>query len=109
MAKNKIGVNQRNPRLINDLRSTKDYVRKNNLFLKNKANFQKTQMNVNKEISKDYVVMDTWWNGKKQSQTKPNKAKTNPILAQKCRNKSKTNPNQAQFQTNDLRRVALCQ
>jgi hypothetical protein len=40
--------NQRNlclgyPRLINDLRSTKDYVRKNNLFLQNEPNFTKVK------------------------------------------------------------------
>ncbi len=32
-------------------------------------------MNVNKVLTKDYDNMDTWSRGKKQSQTKPNKAK----------------------------------
>jgi len=74
--------NQRNLRLINDLRSTKDYVRKNKLFMQNKANFRKVKLNVNKVLTKDYEQMDTWSIGKKQSQTKPNKPKTNPIQTQ---------------------------
>jgi hypothetical protein len=49
-----------NPWLINDLRSTKDYVRKNKLFMQNKAKFQKVKLNVNKVLTKDYDRMDTW-------------------------------------------------
>jgi hypothetical protein len=45
------------------------------LFLQNKANFRKSQMNVTKVLTKDYGQMDTWSIGKKQSQTNPNKAK----------------------------------
>ncbi len=30
------------------------------LFMQNKANFQKSQMNVNKVLTKDYDQMDTW-------------------------------------------------
>ncbi len=44
-------------------------------FMQNKANFRKSQMNVNKVLTKDYEKKDTWWSGKKQSQTNPNKAK----------------------------------
>jgi hypothetical protein len=44
-------------------------------FLTNKANFTKSQMNVTKEMATDYEQKDTWWSGKKQSQTKPNKPK----------------------------------
>jgi hypothetical protein len=32
-------------------------------------------MFVNKVLTKDYEKLDTWWSGKKQSQTNPNKAK----------------------------------
>ncbi len=46
------------------------------LFLQNKAKFQKSQMNVNKVLTKAYDKMDTWLIGKKQSQTNPNKAKS---------------------------------
>jgi len=67
--------NPRNLRLINDLRSTKDYVRKNELFMQNEPKFPKSQMIVNKVLTRDYDKMDTWSSGKKQSQTNPNKAK----------------------------------
>ena len=70
------GKNQRNLRLINDLRSTKDYVRNYKLFLQNKPKFRKSQMNVTNVLTKDYVQMDTWSSGTKQSQTNPNKAKS---------------------------------
>ncbi len=72
--------NQCNLRLIKDLRSTKVYVRKNKLFMQNKANFQKVKLNVYKVLTKDYDRMDTWWSGKtkpikaNQSQSKPIKA-----------------------------------
>ncbi len=45
------------------------------LFMQNKAKFRKSQVNVNKVLTRDYVQMDTWSIGKKQSQTKPNKPK----------------------------------
>jgi len=64
-----------NLRLINDLRSTKVYVRKNNLFMQNKANFRKSQMNVSTILTKDYENKTLGEHEKKQSQTKPNKAK----------------------------------
>jgi hypothetical protein len=64
-----------------------------NLFMQNKPNFRKSQMNVTKVLTKEYVHMDTWSSGKNkpntnpiQSQFKPNsnpiKAKTNPIQTQ---------------------------
>jgi len=64
--------NQRNPRLINDLRSTKVYVRNYKKNMQNKPNFRKSQMNVNKVITKDYEKRTPGQRGKKQSQTKPN-------------------------------------
>jgi hypothetical protein len=48
------------------------------LFMQNKANFRKVKLNVTNVLTKDYEQMDTWSIRKKQSQTKPNKAKTNP-------------------------------
>ncbi|MGB2809672.1 MAG: hypothetical protein WBC22_18160 [Sedimentisphaerales bacterium] len=74
-----------NPRLINDLRSTKDYVRKNNLFMQNIANFQKVKLNVNEVLTKDYEQLDTWSIGKSkpiQSQSKPIKANIMPKQSQ---------------------------
>jgi len=46
--------NQCNPRLIKDLRSTKDYVRKNKLFLQNEPNFKKSQMYLSPFITTNY-------------------------------------------------------
>ena len=85
-----VAKNPCNPWLINDLRSTKDYVRKNKLFMQNKANFQKVKLNVNKVLTKNYVQMDTWSIGK----TKPIKANSKPI---KCQNKPNSNPNKSNF------------
>ena len=42
--------------------------------MQNKAKFKKVKLNVNAVLTKDYENKDTWWSGKKQSQTKPNKA-----------------------------------
>ncbi len=46
-----------------------------NLFMQNKAKFRKSQMNVNKVLTKDYGKRTLGQRGKKQSQTNPNKAK----------------------------------
>ncbi len=81
-----------NPWLINDLRSTKTYVRKNKLFMQNKANFQKVKFDENRVLTRDYVQMDTWSIRKTkpiQSQLKPIKANSKPIKA-----------NQSQFKAN---------
>ncbi|GAF85096.1 unnamed protein product [marine sediment metagenome] len=42
--------------------------------MQNKANFRKSQMNVNKVLTKDYEKKTLGERGKKQSQTNPNKA-----------------------------------
>ncbi len=62
----------RNLRLINDLRSTKDYVRKNKLFMQNKANFRKVKFNVTKVLTTDYDQLDTWSIRKNEPKTNPN-------------------------------------
>jgi hypothetical protein len=46
--------------LTNDLRSTKVYVRKNKLFMQNKANFRKVKLDVNNVLTRVYEQMDTW-------------------------------------------------
>ena len=45
------------------------------LFMQNKAKFRKVKFNVNRVLTKDYDIMDTWSIRTKQSQTNPNKAK----------------------------------
>ena len=89
--------NQRNLRLINDLRSTKVYVRKNKLFMQNKANFQKVKLNVNEVLTKDYVQMDTWSIGK-----------TKPIQSQFKANQSQYKPNTKPNKPNSWRQKMCC-
>jgi len=90
----KIGVNQRNlcpryPWLINDLRSTKVYVRKIHLFMQNEPNFRKSQKNVNDCNIRDYEQMDTW-------SIRKNEPKTNPISAQKTTQRTQIESNFSQ-------------
>jgi hypothetical protein len=91
-----VAKNPCNPGLINDLRSTKDYVRKNNLFMQNKANFKKVKLNVNKVLTRNYDQLDTWLNGKNKANSKPIQSQLKPI---KCQNKPNTNPNKPNFKT----------
>jgi hypothetical protein len=67
--------NQRNMQY--GINSTKEQVRKNKLFMQNKANFQKVKFNVTNVLTKDYDQMDTWSIRK----TKPIKANLKPIKA----------------------------
>jgi len=71
---------------------------------KSKANFQKSQMNVNDYIAVDYEEKDTWSSGNKQSQTNPNKAKTNPIKANKTPKQTQNEPNSNPIKPNLSRR-----
>jgi hypothetical protein len=48
-------------------------------FLTNKANFQKSQMNVSDLLIREYVQMDTWSIGKNKAKTNPIQTQTNPI------------------------------
>ncbi|MHC4642345.1 MAG: hypothetical protein ACYS32_11925, partial [Planctomycetota bacterium] len=47
--------------------STNSYVRNYKLFMQNKANFRKSQMNVRAYKTKKYVQMDTWSSGKNKA------------------------------------------
>jgi hypothetical protein len=40
--------------------STVEQVRKNKLFMQNKAKFRKVKLNVNRVLTRDYDQMDTW-------------------------------------------------
>jgi hypothetical protein len=89
--------NQRNTQY--GISSTKEQVRKNKLFMQNKANFQKVKLNITKVITRNYVQMDTWSIRKTkpiQSQLKPIKANSKPIQSQLkpilCQNKANSNP-----------------
>jgi|GEM_PF-6964239 len=50
--------------------------------MQNKPKLRKSQMNVNKVLTKDYEKKDTWRPGKNKPKTNPNKAKTNPNQTQ---------------------------
>jgi hypothetical protein len=62
--------NHRNPRY--EIRSTKVYVRKNNLFMQNEPKFRKVKFNVNDVLTADYDKMDTWSIRKNEPKTNPN-------------------------------------
>ncbi len=89
--------NQRNLRLIKDLRVYKMLYNcrghstnvvdslQIRLFMQNKANFRKVKLNVNNVLTMNYDKKDTWWSGKTkpiQSQSKPIKANSKPIQTQ---------------------------
>jgi len=90
--------NLRNLWLINDLRASKAiYICRDTftdvmsalqirLFMQNKANFRKTQMNVTKEITRGYANWTLGQRGKNKANTKPIqtqfKANTKPIQTQ---------------------------
>ena len=94
--------------------------------MQNKANFRKAQMNVTKEITRDYENKTLGGSGKNKAKTKPNKAKTKPNKANLLNaqmnvnkviteeyekmsnwvlyeNEPNTNPIQTQFPINELR------
>jgi len=93
--------NQCNLRLINDLRSTKDYVRKNKLFLQNEPNFPDALMNVTNLLTTNYEQLTMNYVQKNKPNTNPIKPNTKPIKAYKMpkqtQNKANTNPNKANF------------
>ena len=73
------GKNQRNQRLMNYLHAfgiftTVESALQIRPFMQNEPNFRKSQMNVNKLLTKDYEKKTLGERGKKQSQTNPNKA-----------------------------------
>jgi hypothetical protein len=80
--------------------STKDYVRKNNLFMQNEPKFRKSQINVTVLLTSKYAHLDTWSIGKNEPKTNPNEPKTNPIKAKKTTQRTQTNPIQTQYKAN---------
>jgi len=53
------------------------------LFLTNKANFQKSQINLSDLLISDYEQMDTWSIGKNKANSKPKQTQFKPNLS--CR------------------------
>ncbi len=83
--------------LTNEIRSTKEFVRKNKLFMQNEPKFRKVKFNVNKVLTREYVQLDTWSIRKNEPKTNPNEPKTNPILANKTIIRTQFKPKQTQF------------
>jgi len=73
-------------------------VRQIHPFLQNEPNFRKSQMNVTKEMKKDYEKKDTWWSGKNEPKTNPIRTQTNPIKANLNPKRTQYEPKQSQFQ-----------
>ena len=113
--------NLRNPWLINDLRACKAlYICRVSstgiesslqirLFMQNKANFRKSQMNVNKVLTKDYEKRTLGQRGKtkpikaNQSQFKAN---SKPIKANKMPKQTQNKANQTQFSNNTISEIS---
>ena len=110
--------NQRNPRLINYLRTfgiftTVEDSLQIKLFMQNEPKFRKSQVNVNNLLTNAYEKMDTWSTGKNEPKTNPNEPKfkkaqmnVNKVLTKDYENISnwalyenepKTNPNKPNF------------
>jgi len=68
------------------------------LFMQNKPNFQKSQMNVNMVLTVDYERKDTWWSGKNKPNSNPIQTQSNPIKANKMPKQTQFKPKQTQFQ-----------
>jgi hypothetical protein len=68
------------------------------LFMQNKANFRKSQMNVTDLLTMSYDKLSTRWSGK-------NKANTKPIQTQF---KANTKPIQTQFQGSTMLNCVIC-
>jgi hypothetical protein len=58
--------------------NTEEQVRKNKLFLQNKAKFRKVKLNVTKVLIKDYGQLDTW-SIRIRKPIKANKSQLKPI------------------------------
>jgi len=81
--------NQRNPRLMKYLRAyylcaykalhLSRTLYKSALFMQNKANFQKSQMNVNPYNTTDYGNKSDWTLGENKPNTKPIQSQSKPI------------------------------
>ncbi len=57
----------------NEIKSTKDYVRNYDLFMQNKPNFRKSQMNVSIFSQKAYENIANWTIGESKPNSNPNK------------------------------------
>ena len=91
------------------LRCTNSYVRKNQPFLTNKANFRKSQMNITKEMTREYENETLSRSAENKANTKPIQSQTKPIspphASKQTQFKPKTNPNKPNFRGKKCCRV----
>jgi len=80
------------------LTCTNSYVRNYPPFLTNKANFPKSQINVNKVLTMDYENKTLSGSGKNKANSKPNKANSKPISPETNPIQTQYEPKQSQFQ-----------
>ncbi len=73
-----------------------------NLFMQNKAKFRKSQMNVNKVLTKDYEQQTLGERGKNKANSNPIKANSKPISPETKPIQTQYKPKQSQFQTAHL-------
>jgi len=75
--------------------TTKEELRKNNLFFQNKPNSQNEKMFVTKALTKDYENVRL----RTSPKTNPNKPNSKPIQTQNKANFARNKPNQTQFKS----------
>jgi len=90
-----------NPWLINYLRAfgiftTVERALQIHTFMQNEPNFRKSQMNVNKVLTKDYAKKTLGEHGKNEPKTNPNEPNQSQLKPIKCENKPNTKPIQSQ-------------
>ncbi len=66
--------------------------------MQNEPNFRKSQMNVNKVLTKDYEKNSNWTLGENEPKTNPIKANSKPISPKTKPIQSQYKPKQSQFQ-----------
>jgi len=95
------------PLVWRDIRSTNSYVRKNKKNMQNKANFPKSQMNVNKVLTNEYENIANCKLGENKANTKPIQSQTKPIQTQFHPKQTQYEPNQTQLVLRSLWRSRI--
>ena len=72
---------------------------KSALFMQNKPNFRKSQMNVNKVLTKDYEKRTLGERGKNKPNSNPIQTQSKPIKPKTKPKRTQNKPNQSQFLT----------
>jgi len=90
--------NQRNPRLkilfvpVHGIFTTVERALQISLFMQNEPNFRKSQMNINKVLTRDYEKRTLGESGKNEPNTNPKRSQLKPIKANKMPKQTQSNP-----------------